>query len=148
MSNEITGWFYLHENKDLIFKNYPEAIVDIRESDLCHSAWAWDGTRLCAWTILIEALSLGARKERIEKLVNDWKCTDADAVNYANEMNIILGEDGNQKTAHSTTFTNLHESPCGFGNTYLEAMADLCSQLGYKGGKMWNHSFKTLINHE
>ena len=37
----ILGWYYLHVNKELIWKNDPDAIVDIRDSDLCHSAWSW-----------------------------------------------------------------------------------------------------------
>ena len=37
------------------------------------------------------------------------------------------------------------KSPCGVGSNYLEAMADLCNQLGYVGGKMWNTTFVDLI---
>ena len=79
----IQGWYYLHENKELIYKNDPDAITDIRDSDLCHSAWAWDGQRHTAWQILTEALSLGAKSERIKELADKWGCTNADAENYA-----------------------------------------------------------------
>lgn len=145
MANQIEGWYYLHENKEMIYKNNPDAIIDIRDSDLCHSAWGWDGQRETAWNILVEALSLGAKKERIEELAANWRCTDGDAEYYAAVIGVDLGMDGNQRYARGLNFINLQESPCGFGDSYLEAMADLCKQLGYKGGKMWNASFKDLV---
>ena len=141
----IQGWFYLHENMDLIYKPNPDAITDIRESDLCLSAWSWNGERPTAWNILIEALSLGANKERIIELAEKWKCNDVDAPNYANYYGIILGSDGNSKTATLQNFINIQESPCGFGDTYLEAMSSLCKDVGFKGGKMWNKSFSDII---
>lgn len=145
----IKGWYYLHENKDLIYKNSPDAIADIRDSDLCHSAWPCDpADRANAWQIVVEAMSLGAKKERIYELVKKWKLTDEDAVNYAKYLNLEVGQDGNQKTAHKIDFENLQEDPCGFGDTYLEAMVDLCKQLGFKGGKMWNATFKDLIKQQ
>jgi hypothetical protein len=42
-------------------------------------------------------------------------------------------------------FVNLQESPIGFGDSCLEAMADLCKQLGYKPSKMWGNSFRNLL---
>lgn len=144
--SEITGYYYLHENKQLIYKNSSDAIIDIRDSDLCHSAWGWDGTRQTAWQILVEALSLGANKGRVSELAEKWECNNADAHNYAELIGIQLGEDGDQKTAHRYDFVNLQESPCGFGCDYLEAMADLCMQLEFKGGKMWNNTFQNLVN--
>lgn len=141
----IEGYYYLHTNKELIYKPDPDAIVDIRESDFCHSAWAWDGQRQTAWQILVEALSLGAKKDRINKLSKKWNCDGDDALNYANYLGITLGSDGNQKTAYGKNFTNQQECPCGFGDTYLEAMSDLCKQIGFSGGKMWNATFKDLI---
>jgi hypothetical protein len=141
----IQGWYYLHTNKELIYKNDPDAIADIRDSDLCRAAWAWDGGRATAWKILVEALSLGAKKERIEELAKKWGCDDADAIHYANHLQIVLGKDGDQDTATRFDFVNLQEDRCGFGDTRLEAMADLCSQLGYTGGKMWNAGFEDLV---
>lgn len=143
--SEITGWYYLHENKQLIYKNDEFAISDIRESDLCLSAWPWTNQRPQAWGILVEGLALGANVDRITELLLLWKCDDADAVNYAEYVGCVLGQDGDKKTAYAGDFINLQESPCGFGNTYLEAMADLCKQLGYKGGKMWNPTFETIM---
>lgn len=142
----IQGWYYLHVNKELIYKNNPDAITDIRDSDLCHSAWAWDGQRPTAWQILTEALSLGAKKERIHELAEKWGCTDVDAGNYAKYLGIELGMDGNAHYARCADFKNLQESPIGFGNSYLEAMSELAKELGYKGGKMWNATFKDLVS--
>jgi hypothetical protein len=141
----IQGWYYLHENKELIYKNNPDAITDIRDSDLCHSAWPWDGSRQSAWTILVEGLALGANPERIKELAGKWGCNDNDVINYAACIGVELGVDGNQKTATRKDFVNIQESSIGFGVTYLEAMAALCKDLGYTGGKMWNHTFESLV---
>lgn len=142
--NMIQGWYYLHENKDLIYKGSPDAIEDIRDSDLCHSAWPWDGERPTAWRILVEAKSLGVRPDRIKELADKWKCTNDDAEQYAKYVGIELGMDGNQCFARRADFINLQESHCGFGDTNLDAMADLCKQLGFTGGKMWNSTFSDL----
>jgi hypothetical protein len=144
----IEGYYYLHTNKELIYKHNLDAIIDIRESDFCHSAWAWDGQRPTAWQILVEALSLGANKDRIIELAKKWGCDEDDALNYADYLGITLGSDGNQKTAYGKNFTNLQECPCGFGDTYLEAMADLCKQIGFTGGKIWNATFQNLIKNK
>jgi hypothetical protein len=143
--SEIKGWYYLHENKELIYKNSPNAIVDIRDSDLCHSAWAWDGQRQTAWQILVESLSLGADKERVLELAKQWECDDKDAEQYAEFLGIKLGVDGNQKYAAKKDFINIQESPIGFGDTNLEAMAALCKELGFRGGKMWQDTFQDLV---
>ena len=31
---ELQGWFYLHENNEVIYKNSPDVIEDIRDADL------------------------------------------------------------------------------------------------------------------
>jgi hypothetical protein len=142
----ITGWYYLHTNGQLIYKrDSPGQDADIRESDFAVALWAWNNDRLTAWNILVEALSLKADKNQILKLANTWGCDDRDAVVYAMNANIKLGKDGAQLTACRKDFINLQESPMGFGKSYLEAMADLCKKLGYKGGKMWNASFPDLL---
>jgi len=145
----IQGWYYLHVNGDLIYKNNPDAIVDIRDSDLCRSAWSWDGKRQSAWQILVEASSLGAKSERIEKLTKDWGCDDVDAEEYAKYVGCVLGVDGDRKTATRRDFENLQESLCGFGETYLHAMSDLCKQLGFVGGTLlWHATFLDLLKTE
>ena len=141
----IQGYYYLHENKELIYKPGSDSIIDIRESNLCHSAWAWDEERFTAWGILVEALSLGANKKRIKELAKRWKCDNKDAQNYAEYLGFEIEMDGDSYNAKRKDFVNLMESPCGFGDSYLEAMASLCKQLGFKGGKMWNVTFEGLL---
>src|SRR3990172_4040482 len=141
----IKGYFYLHENGSLIYKNSPDAIVDIRDSDFCKSAWSWDGTPANAWQICVEALAIGVNKERVFELASKWNVNDNDANNYASYLGIVLGIDGDKKMVHRTDFENVQESACGFGDTYLQAMADLCKNLGFVGGKMWNSTFKDLV---
>lgn len=142
----IAGWYYLHVNGDLIYKrDSPGQDADIRESDFAVGLWAWDNERPTAWRILVEALCAGAHPYRIANLLALWNCNDDDALNYANYAGFNLGEDGDMKTASRKDFDNLQESPMGFGKTYLEAMADLCKQLGFKPGKMWTPSFEDLV---
>lgn len=146
----IIGWYYLHVNGDLIYKrDLPGTAEDIRESDFAVALWPLDITnRADAWKICVEGLAAGARPERIAELANKWGCDDKDAPHYAEYVGCVLGIDGNKKTATRRDFINLQESPCGFGDTYLEAMSDLCRQLGYKPSKMWGNSFADLIKQE
>ena len=142
----ILGYYYLHENKELIYKPGSDSIVDIRDSDLCHSAWPIDPTnRSHAWDILVEANALGANKNRIQELAEKWGCDNEDAEHYAKYIGIEIGMDGDAYFARRLDFVNQVESPIGFGESYLEAMSELAKELGYKGGKMWNATFKTLV---
>jgi len=43
-------------------------------------------------------------------------------------IDVVLGEDGNQCTCRRKDFINLQESCCGFGDTYQEAFFDLKNQ--------------------
>lgn len=142
----IAGYYYLHENGDLIYKPGIEAAMDIRDSDFAVGMWPVDPTnRSTAWNLLVEGLAAGAKSDHIRLLAAKWGCNDCDAVNYADRIGCILVVDGNQKTATRKDFVNLQESPCGFGETYLEAMAGLAKQLGYKPGKMWTPKFIDLL---
>lgn len=143
----ISGWYYLHENGDLIFKkDYPGVAADIRESDFAIGLWPVDSSdREGAWNILVEGLAAGANYGRIQELADKWKCTDTDAENYASRVGVILHIDGDQYCAKRFDFQNIQDSPVGFGNTALEAMAGLCKELGYRPAKMWGSSFKDLL---
>jgi len=144
----IVGWYYLHTNGELIYKpDYDDIAADIRESPFARSLWPVDSSdREGAWNILVEALSLGANTNRIKELAVKWGCTNEDAAHYAERIGCVLGYDGNQYTATKHNFINLQDSPCGFGSSSLEAMAELCKQLGFRGGKMWNVTFKDLLS--
>jgi hypothetical protein len=143
----IEGYYYLHINGSLIYKrDLDGTVADLRESDFVRSLWPFDGQdREYAWTILVEALSIGAKPERIKELANKWDCNDVDAFVYANHVGCLLGIDGNKKFATRKDFENLQLSPAGFGDTYLEAMSNLCKELGYKSSKMWGTNFKYLL---
>ncbi|MDT8900927.1 hypothetical protein [Anaeroselena agilis] len=143
----IIGWYYLHINGDLIYKReLGDTAADIRESDMARMLWPIDPTnRATAWRILVEALALGANRQRINDLVEKWGCNNKDAHNYADYCGLNLFQDGNSWCATRQDFINLQESPSGFGDTCLEAMADLCKSLGYRPSKMWGASFEDLV---
>lgn len=142
----IQGYNYLHTNGELIFKPGTDCIADIRESDFARACWPIDSEdREGAWNCLVEAASLGANPERIKELAEKWGCNNDDAEHYADRVGAKLTLDGNQWCATRKDFTNLQESPAGFGDTKLLAMAELCRELGYKACKMWGVGFKDLL---
>lgn len=146
----IVGWYYLHINGDLIYKvDHGETAADIRESDFARGMWPMNPTdRLGAWNILVESLAAGAKPSRIKELAEKWRCSDADAAIYAERVGVKLSKDGNSWCATRGDFINLQESPAGFGDTALEAMAALCKALGYEPYKMWGKGFKALLSVE
>lgn len=146
----IIGWYYLHENGSLIYKReLGDTAADIRESSFARAMWPLNPQdREGAWNILVESLSLGADKARVDELAALWHCNDDDADNYAQAVDCYIDLEGNKWCAKPMWFVNLQESPAGFGDTKLEALAELCKELGYKGGKTWNATFKTLLKSE
>lgn len=143
----INGWYYLHTNGDLIFEhNLPGTAADIIESDFAVMLWSIDtDNRENAWRILVEALSCGAKLDRIQELAVKWHCGGDDAQIYADRIGVKLFMDGNQWCATREDFENLQESPAGYGDTALEAMANLCQALGYKPQKIWGMAFADLL---
>lgn len=139
--------YYLHVNGDLIYKpNTDTQSADIRESDFAVALWFMDaGNRADAWRILVEATAAGANKDRIFGLATKWGCTNEDALNYANYLDLTLEMDGPDFCVKPSWFVNLEESEAGFGPTAIEAFADLATQLGYKPSKMWGNSFHDLV---
>jgi len=146
--SETIGWYYLHINGDLIFKReVGDTVAELREDPFTVMLWpVKPGDREAAWSILIEALSLGAKESRIQGLVILWKCTDENAYEYANRIGVRLVKDGDAWCATRVDFVDLQESPAGFGDTCLEAMAGLCKDLGYRPQKTWGTTFKDLVN--
>ncbi len=142
------GYYYLHQNKDLIYKPWDEGRrLDLMDSDLVLAFWSVDLSRLNAWDILIEALSLGAKKDRVFELANKWGCTDLDADIYADKSGVKFNMDGDSWCATRADFQNITESPCGFGHTKLEAMADLCKHLEFRPTKIgWHKTFRDLVS--
>ena len=140
--------YYLHENGDLIHKRELDGSIaaGIRESPFARGLWFIDqNNREHAWNVLVEALAGGAKASRIQELAEFWGCNDSDAPNYAQRLGFLLGKDGSAWCATRGDFINLQESPAGFGNTALEAMAALAKELGYKPSKMWGNTFGSLL---
>jgi hypothetical protein len=145
----IDCYYYLHENGELIHKvNTDFVVADLRDSDLVRAFWGLDlSDRASAWEFLVETLSLGAKKERVLELANKWGCDDKDAEIYAERIGVIVKKDGNMWCVHRQDFTNLQESPAGFGETILEALAELCKELGFAPTKLnWHSRFSDLVN--
>lgn len=146
----IIGWYYLHENGDVIYKRDDDGIVaDTRESPFAKHLWPFDPeARDGAWGIVVEALALGARPERVAELAGKWGCDDEDSEFYAKKMGLTLSLDGNAWCATGPGFINLQESVAGFGETKLDAMAGLANAMGLRCGKMWQQTFKDLLTKE
>lgn len=139
------GYYYLHTNGDLIYKHSIDGgqIADFRESTFVVMFWPMStDSRLDAWTVLVCAGVLGAKKERIKELAEKWKCTNEDASEFAKHAGFGLDMDGNAYHATRLDFTNGQESPEGYGDTALEAITELLKELGYKADKLgWGKDF-------
>ena len=144
----IDGYYYLHENGSLIWKRYLDGgqVADFRESPFVRHFWPIDlHNRENAWSILVEALAIGADKDRISELAAHWQCNDEDAVVFAGTIGLALYMDGNAWCATRNNSINLQECPHGFGETALEAMANLAKQIGMRAQKMWGPTFVGLV---
>lgn len=145
----VTGYYYLHTNGDLIYKReLGGTAADIRDSDFARALWPCDpDNRETAWAVLIEARAAGANVARVEELAAKWGCNDADAGVYAERVGCVLDLDGASMVwmAKRLDFQDLAVSPAGFGETCLEAMAELAISLGYKPAKMWGSGFADLL---
>lgn len=73
------GWYYLHKNGDLIFKKYrPED-----DSTFVQKIWPCVvENRETAWTIVIEAIAMGAKLRRIRELSKKWSLDTKDLREY------------------------------------------------------------------
>jgi hypothetical protein len=118
------GYYYLHTNGALIWKKFrPED-----DSPFVRRVWGVDvRSRFSAWVVAIEALALGADRTRIDELAAKWGLTDEDGQEFVRRSNgkFRLFRDGDQWCAVFDDFVNLQESKAGFGETCLEALAEL-----------------------
>lgn len=141
---DVFGYYYLHENGDLIYKPYDDGrVADFRESPFVKAFWAFDRERETAWTMLIEAQAAGARINRIKELAEQWRCNDADAAIYAQRVGVTLTKEGDNWRA--TGPNSLEKDISGNGPTCLDAMAQLAKASGYAPSKMWGNTFKSVI---
>lgn len=144
---KVQGYYYLHENGDLIYKPYDEGrVADFRESPFVKAFWPVNfEDRETAWSLLVESRAGGARDTRVAELAAYWKCTDEDAQVYAERVGAKLERDGAKWCATPPGFVDLVVSKAGFGDTCLEALAALAKALGYRPAKMWGPTFKGLL---
>ena len=128
MANE--HYYYLHTNGDLIHKRFrPDP------SDFVKKIWKLVLTdRESAWIVAIEALAMGANKKRILELKDRWQLTDEDALIFAKKTGLRVYLDGNTWCSTFGDFVSLQESQAGFGDTALEALADLAGGGLMEGG--------------
>ena len=141
----ITEYFSLNKDGSIASHN-SEAIIDLRDDEDVQMIWPReDSGREWAWRFLVETIACGADNKKISQIAEKWKCDDADAEVYARIIGVVLSVDEKKKMAATKSFTNIQESPCGFGETYLEAMSNLCAALGYKPQKMWGATFASLV---
>lgn len=143
----IEGYIYLHTNGRLIYKrNLDSTAADLRESTFVRAFWPVDPTkRDGAWRILVEASASDAYNGDVVELAEKWGCTDEDAQKYAEFEDFKLFMDGDHWCATRKDFVDIHESPCGFGKTALEAISNLCKALQYRPRKMWGQNFSDLL---
>lgn len=143
----IDGYYYLHTNGLLIYRReLGDTAADLRESDYACAFWGFDPSdRDGAWTILVEALALGANPERVAELAAKWGCDDRAAAIYAARIGVTLDMDGDRWCAKPPWFVDLMESPFGLGSTALEALAELAKALGLSDGKTWRPRFVDLL---
>ncbi|KKL84627.1 hypothetical protein LCGC14_1962840 [marine sediment metagenome] len=129
--NKLDGYYYLHENGDLIYKRYLDAeqVIDFENSPFVKKYWLMDtNNRANAWFIAIEAAAFGARKSRIADLVEKWKLTDEDAQTFVKVTDLKLTKEGDQWMATFDDFVNLQESQAGFGSTCFDALVELSKE--------------------
>ena len=81
-------------------------------------------------TLQVECVQLGANAE--------------DSPVRAGYVDVRLRRDGSAWCATKRDFVNLQESPCGFGDTPLEAIEGLCHELGYEPSRAWQKVFYKL----
>jgi hypothetical protein len=130
MNND--GYYYLHTNRDLIFK--PAMVItdpSYFDSPFVRKVWPIRlQDRGTAYLMLIDAQAMGAKVERITELRMKWAMTDEDTQIWADRMGFKLFRvHGDQWCATLPTFINLIESAAGFGNTRWDALVELCREV-------------------
>ena len=78
----MRGYYYLHQNGQLIFKNYLFDPADF-DSPFVKKWWRINTeNRKDAWNVLLEGLACGADLENVKRLANKWGCNRKDLVEY------------------------------------------------------------------
>lgn len=136
-------WMYLHVHGTLHFKQcYADELLD---SPFVRCYWPCDNSRQSLWQVAIESLAMGVSRAEVLRVLESNKFEIDDCVNYINFLNARLSKDGNQWCVTRGDFVNLEVSPSGFGDTPMDALADLLKNVGFKGRGMWCHDINSLV---
>lgn len=148
-SEPVSGVYYLHTNGNLIFKRRvgdDNVSADMRDSDFVRAFWPVStADRASAWHLLVEATALSANADQVRALAAKWGCDNNDALEYASRVRCSVFPDERVWCATRLDFINVQESPCGFGDTALEAMGAMAKELGYTGQRLWGATFASLL---
>jgi hypothetical protein len=125
---DVIAYYYLHTNGDLIYK--PASVVESDpsyfDSDFVKKVWDVGlKDRAAAYLMVLEAAAMGARKDRIDHLIDHWGMTDEDCSVFVGRIGLRLFRDGSQWCATYEDFTNLQESEAGFGERAIDALIAL-----------------------
>lgn len=128
------GYFYLHTNRELIYKPDIDGRLkeDLDSSDLVTAYWpVASDDRESLWTCLVEAAARGANPEKIEFMVKTHGMDSADAVMYAERIGFKLAGSDVRKlwAAFSSNFVDQRHSGIGLGETAFDAIVELCRSL-------------------
>ncbi len=76
------GYYYLHTNGDLIYKNayVVDSDPEYFTSPFVRKFWCIrTDNRSDAWTVILEALALGCNVDRAKELINEWGLNKQDS---------------------------------------------------------------------
>lgn len=116
------GFYYLHENGDLIWKRFEP---EMEAGGFVKKVWVVSNNRETAWKIVAEALAHGALKRRIADLVAKWGLTDEDGQIYAKRIGLPLKKDGDAWAVGPFDDKSIY---CG--KTVLDALAEFVRNRG------------------
>lgn len=86
---EGSGYYYLHSNGDLIYKNsiVIESDPQYFDSPFVKRYWEMNfSDRSHAWIVILESLALGADLKRVKELAGKWGLTYKDSLEMLKRM--------------------------------------------------------------
>lgn len=117
----VLGWYYLHDNGDLIYKREEPKV---EAGGFVKHVWPVDPEDRCtAYQIVLEAEALGAKIKRVNELAKKWHFTDDDCLIAAGYFCMMLMKDGKRWSAR---YADANENwSVVHGETAFGAMCEL-----------------------